>query len=123
MARSAFLYSALKEMSGDGISDDEVKKYLGDKPSYFAQMEMLSKKIYQHPGFYTDLYDKPANVLRKEAAMQAIDLMQKRDIYRSLLRSEALFSVILETELMKQQRDIENEIDPIRQQGTLEPLE
>jgi hypothetical protein len=119
---SAFLYSALKEMSGDGISDDEIKKYLGDKPSYFAQMEMLSKKIYQHPGFYTELYDKPANVLRKEAAMEAIELMQKRDIYRSLLRSETLFSVILETALAKEQVRVENEIGPLNQEGFTQPL-
>jgi hypothetical protein len=120
---SAFLYSALKEMSGEGISDDEVKKYLGDKPSYYAQMEMLTKKIYQHPGFYTDLYDKPANVMRKEAAMQAIELMQKRDMYRSLLRSEALFSIILETSLQDRQGVVENEISRISQEGAVEPLE
>lgn len=118
-----FLYAALKEMSGEGISDDEIKAYLGKNPSYYAQMEMLGKKIYQHPGFYTELYDKPANVLRKEAAMQAIELMQKRDIYRSLLRSEALFSVILETSLADQQREIENKIGPLNQEGLTEKLE
>lgn len=120
---SPFLYSALKEMSNEGISDDEIKKYLGDKPSYHAQMEMLTKKVYQHPAFYTDLYDKTANVLRKEAAMQAVNLMQKRDMYRSLLRSETLFSVMLETTLMDSQERIQNEIKRLDQEGTVEPLE
>lgn len=120
---SPFLYSALKEMSNEAISDEEIKKYLGDKPSYFAQMEMLTKKVYQHPGFYTDLYDKSANVLRKEAAMQAVNLMQKRDIYRSLLRSESIFSVILETSLIDAQENIQNEIKRLDQEGALEPLE
>lgn len=118
-----FLYSALKEMSNEGISDDEIKKYLGDKPSYYAQMEMLTKKVYQHPAFYTDLYDKKTNVLRKEAAMQAVNLMQKRDMYRSLLRSETLFSVILETSLMDLQEKVRNEIDQLDQEGMVEPLQ
>lgn len=120
---SPFLYSALKQMSNEGLEDTEIQKYLGDKPSYYAQMEMLTKKIYQHPGFFTDLYDKPANVMRKEAAMQAVELMQKRDIYRSLLRSEMLFAVILETSLAKQQKTVEAEIERLDQEGKFEQLE
>ncbi len=77
---------------------------LGDKPSYFAQMDVLTKKIYQDPYFYADLYDKPANVMRKNVAMRAINNIQKRDIYRSLLRSEAIMSVWLESEIEERQK-------------------
>jgi hypothetical protein len=96
----------LKEL---GITEtDEIEKILGKKPSYFAQMEVLTKKLYQNPTFYTELYDKPVNVSRKGAALQAIGLMQDRDLYHSLLRSEAVLSVLLETMLMKEQEKIEN---------------
>ena len=114
-----FLYAALKEMGGKGFPDEEIEKYLGKKPSYYAQMEMLTKKLYQYPVFYTETYDKPANVLRKEVAMQAIELMQKRDIFRALLRSEAIFSVMLETALADKQKEIKDETDRLNQEGTV----
>ncbi len=104
-----YLVALLKEM---GVPDDDITAMLGERPSYYAQMEVLTKKIYQSPNFYTDLYDKPANVKRKEVAMQAIDLMQKRDMFRSLLRSEANLSVMLETQIAAEQRILENEITP-----------
>ena len=66
-------------------------------------MEVLTKMIYQNPNFYTELLDKPANVALKEVALQAADLMQKRDTYRSLLRSEAIIATMLETALMEEQ--------------------
>lgn len=105
-----YLYAIMKEM---GIADDdEIEKYLGDRPSYYAQMEVLTKKLYQNPVFYTELYDKPANVERKTVAMQAIELMQRRDMYRSVLRSEATLSVMLETAIGdEEQEKITNEID------------
>ncbi len=86
----------------------EIDSYLGQNPSYFAQMEVLTKKIYQNPTFYTELYDKPANVERKGAALQAIGLMQDRDLYNSLIRSEAVLSVLLETMLEKEQEKVVN---------------
>lgn len=118
-----FLLSALKQMSNEALTDEEIIKMLGPNPSYHAQMEMLTKKIYQHPAFFSDLYDKPANVVRKEAAMQAIGLMQKRDMYRSLLRSETLFSVILEDALVDAQAAVENEIRRVDQDGAVVPIE
>lgn len=99
-------------LKGMGVPDDDIKNMIGERPSYYAQMEILTKKIYQNPVFYTDLYDKPANVRRKEVAMQAIDLMQKRDMFRSLLRAEASLSVMLETLVAAEQRILANEIDP-----------
>ena len=88
---------------------EEINQLIGEKPSYFAQMEVLTKKLYQNPTFYTELYDKPVNVERKGAAMQAIGLMQDRDLYNSLLRSEVVLSVLLETMLQKEQDKVVNE--------------
>lgn len=93
-----------------GLSDAEIPQYLGDRPSYHAQMEVLTRKLYQNPTFYTELYDKPTNVERKAVSMQAIELMQRRDIYRSMLRSEAILSVMLETALSDAQDKVFNEI-------------
>ncbi len=110
-----YLYAIMREM---GISDDEeIEEYLGERPSYYAQMEVLTKKLYQNPVFYTELYDKPANVDRKTVAMQAIELMQRRDMYRSVLRSEATLSVMLETALLDEQEKVTNEIDRLAEDG------
>jgi hypothetical protein len=109
-----FLYAILHDM---GLDNGEITQMLGEQPSYFAQMEVLTKKLYQHPNFYTELYDKPVNVARKQVAMQAIDLMQKRDMFRSLLRSEANMSVLLELAVDREQDKFRNEDDPMRQEG------
>lgn len=116
-----YLYALMKEMgvgAGDG-GEEELQKYLGERPSYHAQMEILTKKLYQNPSFYSELYDKPANVERKNVSMKAIELMQKRDIYRSILRSEAILSVMLETALMEEQDRIVNEIKVLPEDGKL----
>ena len=89
-----YLQAIMEEM---GIDGGEALALMGIRPSYYAQMEFLTKKIYQHPKFYTELYDKPVNIDRKDVSMRAIGLMQKRDIYRSLIRSEAIMAVWLET--------------------------
>lgn len=103
-----YLHAIMREM---GVEETEIPLYLGQRPSYYAQMEVLTKKLYQNPTFYTELYDKPANVERKVVSMQAIDLMQRRDIYRSVLRSEAVLAVMLETALTEQHEKISNEMD------------
>lgn len=109
-----FLYAILHDM---GLNTAEIETMLGVQPSYFAQMEVLTKKLYQHPNFYMDLYDKPVNVARKQVAMQAIDLMQKRDTFRSLLRSEAILSVLLEVAVDREQDKYRNKDDILRQDG------
>ncbi len=111
-----YMYAIMREM---GLGDPEVLLYMGDRPSYYAQMEILTKKLYQNPSFYTELYDKPANIKRKTVAMQAIDLMQRRDIYRSLLRSEAIMAVMLETALVEREERIINEIPRLNDDGEL----
>ena len=103
-----YIHAIMKEM-GYGEDDTVIKEMIGEKPSYFAQMELLTKKLYQDPNFYTNLYDKPINVERKKVALQAIELMQKRDIFRSLIRSESLLSLILESDVIDQQNSIKGE--------------
>ena len=105
-----FLYAIVQEF---GLPHEEIALILGASPSYFAQMEVLTKKLYQNPNFYSDLYDKPANVDRKAAALQAIALMQDRDTYRSLLRSEAMLAVLLEMKLIKEQQRVNSEISSL----------
>ncbi|MCB1556915.1 MAG: hypothetical protein KDJ15_06335 [Alphaproteobacteria bacterium] len=103
-----------------GVPSEEIKTLLGGsaateddtdapvRPSYLAQMEILSKKIYQDPSFYMTLYDTPANVRRTSVAMQAIGSMLDRDLYNSHLRSEALMALWLELRLLEKQQEIEN---------------
>lgn len=86
----------LKAIMADlGMANADVEEILGENPSYYAQLEALGKKIYQNTDFFTDLYDKPANVKRKQAAMNAIELMLDRAIYESELRQEVVLSVLL----------------------------
>ncbi len=108
-----FLKAVLAELGvdGEGAGPTDITKMLGDNPSYYAQMEVLTKKIYQNPDFYTNLYDKPANVQRKGVALQAIGLMQKFDLFKSYLRNEASLSVLLELAVMDLQEEVENEIN------------
>ena len=96
-----------------GVSDEDVHKVLGEKPSYFAQMEVLTKDIYQNPVFYTELYDKPANVTRKGVTLKALALMQDRDFYKSQLRSEALLSVLLETMLQDEHNRVSAQLSDL----------
>jgi hypothetical protein len=81
--------------------------------SYLAQLEWMAKKIYLRPEFYTNLYDKPANVKRKNVAIQAADLMVDRETFRSDLRTEALLAVWLEMEVSKIQADVQNRVHMI----------
>lgn len=104
-----FIYAIINELSPDLFNAENIADLIGENPSYYAQMEILTKKLYQHPKFYADLYDKPVNVLRKDVAIQAADLMQKRDIFRSLLRSEITLATMLETALLSEQETLKNE--------------
>jgi Arc/MetJ family transcription regulator len=93
-----------------GLSETEITAMIGENPSYFSQMELLTKKMYQNPNFYTELYTKPANIKRIRAAMKAIKLMQDRDIYNALLRREMLISMLLETDVRDIQGSFEDNI-------------
>ncbi|MEZ5919626.1 MAG: hypothetical protein R3D66_06970 [Alphaproteobacteria bacterium] len=120
-----FLAALLEELGvGTTGSPPDIDKLLGQdssgnpiNPSYYAQMEILTKKIYQNPDFYTNLYDTPANVDRKGVALQAIALMQKFDMFKSYLRSEANLSVLLELAVMDLQEEIEDEFGKKGEEG------
>lgn len=90
------------------------------RPSYMAQMEVLAKNIYQRPQFYVGLYDNPVNVARKGVAMRAIDLMLERDMFKSQLRSEAIISVLLELEVMKNHEDVDNQISRLKRAARIQ---
>ena len=113
-----FMKALMREM---GMEDDDIEERIGKNPSYFAQMEVLTKKIYQHPEFMSNLYDKPANVKRLRAAMTAIKLMQDRDIHEAMMRREMLLSVLLELQLRKKQTAVENEIEKVLNNPAGEP--
>ncbi len=102
-----FMAALLTEM---GVPDDEVFEYLGERPSYYAQLELMAKKIYQNPDFYANLYDKPANVARKSVALKAIELMLDRAIYESELRQEMVSSVLLSTTLDGEFQDVNEKL-------------
>lgn len=88
-----------------GATATETEQIVGQRPSYYAQMELLTKKIYQHPQFYTNLYDAPANVERKSASIRAIRLVQDMDKFNSVLRTEQNLSVLVEMYVDDMQTD------------------
>lgn len=92
----AFMKTFLRDLD---MLDPEIIALMGDEPSYYAQMDVLTKKIYQDPNFYTNLYDKPVNVDRIGVSMRAISLMNARDQYESALRKEMLLSMLVEEAL------------------------
>lgn len=103
----SFMKSLMREF---GVADAEIQQYLGERPSYYAQMEVMTKKIYQSPNFYTNLYDKPANVDRIGASIDAITLMSQRDRFESSLRREMLTSLLIEDALKDQVDDVTSRI-------------
>ena len=116
-----FMRSLLKDM---GLNEESRNHYLGSTiggkgeivpvaPSYYAQMEILTKKTFQNPEFIANLYDKPANVKRIRAALTAIKLMQDRDIHNAMLRREMLTSMILELQVRHKQNTLGNKIEKI----------
>ncbi len=107
MSSRVYMEHILRDL---GVPNAEILNVLGDNPSYYAQMEVLTKRIYQNPDFYTNLYDKPANVERKAVALQAIKLMQKFDMLKSFLRGEMTISMLLELAVVNFQQEIEDQI-------------
>ncbi|MEM6811366.1 MAG: hypothetical protein AAF549_02755 [Pseudomonadota bacterium] len=105
-----FLKAILLEMGVDPIF---IEEYLGENPSLFATEEVMMKVAYQDPRFYANLYDKPANVERMNTALLALEIVQDRNIYESLLRSEAVLATLIETKLLKYHREVSGKIDDI----------
>lgn len=102
-----YLKALMREM---GLQDADIIELVGENPSYYAQMEVLTK-MAQDPRFVTELQGKPANVRRVRAAMTAIKLMQDRDINEALMRREMLISMILELKLREKQADLQVDIN------------
>lgn len=103
---TSFVDAVLEQLGSPAGADS--RGMIGESPSYYAQMELLTKKIYQQPDFYTNLYDAPANVERKSAAIRAIRLIQDMDRFNSVLRSEQNLSVLLELYIEDLQTDVIN---------------
>lgn len=98
-----------------GMPAGEIDEYLGARPSYYAQMEVLAKRLYQNPDFYRELYDKPENVKRKSVAMSAINAMLDREMFDSQIRAEAMISQLLELKVQQAQDEVE---DSFSRKGT-----
>lgn len=102
-----FLGAVIKEL---GVADDnEIYQLIGENPSYYAQLEILAKKILQNTDFFTNLYDTPTNIARKSVALKAISMMLDRAIYESEVRQELATSVLLATRLQDEQFKVLNE--------------
>jgi hypothetical protein len=80
-------------------------------------MELLTKKLYQRPEFYTNLYTSDANIARTQATMRAVGLMQNFDMFKSRLRNESMMAVLVELELETEQKAIEDESGAPRTSG------
>lgn len=92
----AFFHALMVDL---GMSVADIEEIFGENPSNYAQLEAVGKKIFQSTDFFTDLQDKPMNVKRKKAALNAIELMLDRAIYESELRHEMILSVLLSSNL------------------------
>lgn len=97
-AGPAYMKSLMRDF---GYTNADIDNVLGENPSYYAQMDFITKKIYQNPNFYTALYDKPSNVDRINATLEAFQLMHGRDRFEAQLRQEMLMSVLVEEALAK----------------------
>lgn len=96
-------------MTGLGVEGTDVNLVLGQNPSYFAMMDVITQKMYQDSSFFLNLYDKPANVDRIGVALQAVRLMHGWDTFEEALRREMLISGWLETLLRAHQTKMVNE--------------
>lgn len=101
-ASDTYLKAVLTQL---GLPADSVDSYFGASgtanASYYAQMEILTKKMYQDPAFFANLMDSRANVDRISAALDGISLMQDRDTFKSTSRSEMLLAILVEMEARK----------------------
>ncbi len=91
-----------------GIPDGNTEQ-LGENPSYYAIMEVLTSALPKDPSLYLNLGGSPENATRMMVAMQAIMLMLSRDMYKTDLQISAVLAVLLATELDSlQRRFVEN---------------
>lgn len=103
-------------MTGLGVPGEDIALIIGQNPSYFAMMDIVTQKMYQDSAFYLSLYDKPANVDRMGVALQALRLMHGWETFEEALRREMLVSGWLETLLKKHQEKLTNESNQLMSQ-------
>lgn len=92
-----------KELGG---SDDTVNALVGSRPSYYAGMNALTREIFYTPKFYSQLMEGKTNVARQSAFMDAVGLMQTRDIYQSSLRTEMLLATLINLKTNDRVKDL-----------------
>ena len=112
---SKYLYELLEELGVSNTRSDpneqsDIEKLIGKNPSYYAQLEILAKRIYQNTDFYVNLYDKPANIKRKAAALLAIERMLDQAILESQWRQEMAMSVLLSSSMKQEWQKIQREL-------------
>ncbi len=95
-------------MENLGTPSGDVNALIGSNPSYFAQMELLTKKVFQDPQFITKLYESPANVARIGVVMQGLRMMSDFERLDASLRREMVLSLLLEMRLREKQEAISN---------------
>lgn len=93
-----------------GISKQQAEAFVGENPSYYAQMEALTRKLYESPVFYANLMEGASNVDRQQTAMKSLELMQQRDIAKSIQRSEMLMATLLEIYLSRSQGGMDKQL-------------
>ncbi len=104
---STFMRPVLAQL---GVPDADMDAFMGQNPSYYAQMEVLTHKIFENEAIVTNLYTTPANVERIGVSLQALKLMQDRDRFESGLRREMLLSQILELQIRERQGHVLSDI-------------
>jgi hypothetical protein len=112
-----YMAAIIKELLDNSATDEQANAMIGESPSYYEQLEVLSKKIYQTPAFFVNLYDKPTNVSRKGVAMKAIELMLDREFFESQIRREMLTSVLLSSKLRSHYRDANDKLSTMKAVG------
>jgi hypothetical protein len=100
-----FMAALIKDLMPAATPDEDIYEIIGENPSYYSQLEVLAKRIYENPRFYSNLYDTPTNVARKSVAMKGIESMLDRALYESELRQEMIMSVLLSAELRQRYKD------------------
>lgn len=91
-----------------GVPEAQIDALIGANPSYFAQMDIMTQKVFQNPSFFSNLYESPANVARTGVVMQAVRLTSDQDKLEAALRREMLLSLWLEMRLREKQREENN---------------
>ncbi len=100
-----FMTEIVREL---GMPDPDIARFIGQNPSYFAQMDFLTKRLYQSPDFFVNLFTTPNNVERLGVTLQAIRLMSDRDRFEASLRREMLMSLIVEMKLRALEKDVDD---------------